>query len=97
MTVNYVNHTTTYNSIVEVTCRPGTVPSSHDTVWTCDSQGQWSLSWNFHCRGVYSYLLSLILRCSLRSGQGSHLIALYVFDKLTPSELHVMTGAEIIE
>lgn len=52
LTVNYMNHTTTFNSLVEVTCRAGTVPSSQDTVWTCDSQGQWSSSWNFNCRGV---------------------------------------------
>lgn len=58
MTVHYINNSTEYNSMVEVSCRDGTVPNKGESLWTCDSQGQWSSSWNFHCQGrTFIYVL----------------------------------------
>ena len=49
-TIDYVNETTTYESLVEITCDAGRVALGH-TMWTCDKHGRWTKPRNFVCAG----------------------------------------------
>ena len=50
VTLDLINGTTTYNSVIQVTCADGLVPIGQ-TTWTCDRHGKWTKPWNFLCAG----------------------------------------------
>ena len=50
----YVNESTTYGSLVEVTCRPGTVALG-GSIWVCSRHGVWTRPPNFRCQGNISF------------------------------------------
>ncbi|KAI0227201.1 hypothetical protein LSAT2_022340 [Lamellibrachia satsuma] len=50
-TIDYVNETTAYKSLVEITCDAGRVALGH-TTWTCDKHGRWTKPRNFICAEV---------------------------------------------